>query len=762
MVLLAFFISLKIIYIIMNENKQIELASRFVNATARHVFLSGKAGTGKTTFLKKLVGTSHKKVLVAAPTGIAAINAGGVTLHSLFQLAPALFVPSDTLPADTSLNREIKTPGSLVRGTRFFAAKRALLRELELLVIDEVSMLRADTLDAIDTMLRHVRRKHAIPFGGVQVLFIGDLMQLPPVVSHDEWQLLKAYYPSLFFFHARALKQDPPVHIELEKIYRQSDPLFIGLLNKLRDNQADQADRALLNKYHKAVSDPGKYEGYVYITTHNHKAERINQQALQRIEQPGHAYDAVVEGDFPENLYPLPCTLHLKEGAQVMFVKNDPSGEGAYFNGKIGQVEHLSGKQIRVAFNDGSPTVTLSRHAWENKKYRLNESTNEIEDKVLGCFSHFPIKLAWAITVHKSQGLSFDKAIIDLSAAFAPGQVYVALSRLTGLGGLILSQALPENLPAPHPDMRFLEHKKPDSKALWRVLAEESDRYLRQQLLQAYDLSELSRAFYWHTLTYNKAESHSAKQAYAGWAQGLHRQVMALEEIAGRFRKQLRQLFATDSPERAKDRVDKAAAYFLPRLKDLSQCIIDQVVEVGTLSGVKAYVGELRDLDLLVYRHTQKIRAVSGLIRAKLANAEPTREHTEDPQMMADRKEMTGGEVSRILYRRKKNTGKKTKEGKATQSSAEQSLELFRQGKGIEDIAQVRKLAISTIQTHMVNNVKNGLLEAEMIVDKEKISQILAASRSVQSDKPGDIMRVLGDEFTYMDVRIALLSVRKD
>lgn len=762
MVLLAFFVSLKIINIIMEKNKHIEIASRFVNATARHVFLTGKAGTGKTTFLRELVKNTHKKVLVAAPTGIAAINAGGVTLHSLFQLAPALFVPSDTLPADTSINREVKTPGSLIRGTRFFAAKRALLRELELLVIDEVSMLRADTLDAIDTMLRHVRRKKAIPFGGVQVLFIGDLMQLPPVIHNEEWQMLKAHYPSLFFFHAKALKQDPPVHIELEKIYRQSDPLFIGLLSRLRDNQADQADRALLNKYHKAVSDPLKHEGYVYITTHNRKADRINQQALQGIQEISHSFDANVEGDFPENLYPLPHTLHLKEGAQVMFVKNDPSGEGEFFNGKIGKVESLGEQQIRVAFPDDSPAVTLSRHIWENKKFQLDEVTNQIEEKVLGRFSHFPIKLAWAITVHKSQGLSFHKAIIDVSAAFAPGQIYVALSRLTSLRGLILSEALPAHLPSPHPDMRTTERHKQDGKELMILLEKESDRHLRQQLLQAYDLSEISRAFHRHMLTYNKDESQSAKQAFAGWARDLHREALDIQSIADRFRKQLGPMLKSGSLADAGQRADKAAAYFLPRLKDLSQAIIDQAMEVGKLKGVKAYVGELRDLDLLVYGHAQKIQAGSGLIRARLENAEPSRRYTENPRMMTERKQMMTEEVRQVLSKGVKKPASKTKGGKAALSSAERSLELFRQGKGVEDIAQTRNLAISTIQDHMVKNVKNGLLGAELVVDKEKITQILSASQSLQSDKPSDVMRVLGDEFTYMDVRIALLSVQED
>lgn len=738
------------------------LASGFVHSTSRHVFLTGKAGTGKTTFLRQLVETSHKKVLVAAPTGIAAINAGGVTLHSLFQLPPASFIPSDNPPANIALSGEVRTPQSLIRSRRYFAAKRSLLKEMELLVIDEVSMLRADLLDAIDTVLRHVRRKKATPFGGVQMLFIGDLMQLPPVVQNDEWQILKDYYPSLFFFHARALQQAPPVYVELDRIYRQSDPLFIGLLNKLRDSKADSDDRALLNKYHKPVFDPVQHEGYIYITTHNRKAGRINQDALQRIEQKAYSYDAIVDRDFTEKLYPLPYTLQLKKGAQVMFIKNDPSGEGAYFNGKIGRVESLDEKQIMVSFPDDSPPVEVKRHVWEHKKYVVNESTNEIEEEVLGSFSHFPLKLAWAITVHKSQGLTFEKAIIDVSAAFAPGQIYVALSRLTSLQGLLLSEPLPKILPAPHPDMQLLENRKPDSETLRNLLEKESSRYLRQQLLQAFDFSGLSKALYWHMLSYNKAESHSEKQGFAKWAQSLHPDMMALQAIADKFIRQLRQMLESGELARTKDRVDKAAEYFLPKLKDFSRRIIEQVVEVRKLSGVKTYIGELRELELLVYSQAQKIQRSSGLIRARLKKAEPTREYTRNPQMMAEREQMLSEEVRQALAKGAKRAGSKAGKGKTKLSSAEQSLTLFRQGKSIEDIAQVRDLALSTIQTHMVSNVKNGLLEKDQVVDKEKITQILSAARSLQSNKPGDVMRVLGDEFSFMDVRIALLSAEDD
>ncbi len=429
------------------------LASKFINSTNCPVFLTGKAGTGKTTFLKEVVGTSHKNVMVAAPTGVAAINAGGVTLHSLFQLPFGSFVPVNNPPGEYEITFELNTPKSLLRGHQMNSQRRKLLQELELLIIDEVSMLRADLLDAIDTVLRHIRRQKNLPFGGVQMLFIGDLLQLPPVIREDEARFLSRYYPSLYFFDAKALQYEKLLHIELEKIYRQTDEKFISILNRIRENNLLESDLAFLNEHYHPLFKPAFDDGYIYLTTHNRRADEMNSNALKMLKGKLFSFDARVEDDFTDNLFPVEFTLQLKQDAQVMFIKNDYSGEQLYFNGKIGFVSVISDDEIVVSFKDGSPDATVERYTWENKRFFLNNETGEIEEKIIGKFIHYPIKLAWAITIHKSQGLTFKKAIIDVAGAFAPGQIYVALSRLESLDGLLLSSPLPAT--GPNPDKDF-------------------------------------------------------------------------------------------------------------------------------------------------------------------------------------------------------------------------------------------------------------------------------------------------------------------
>ncbi len=752
--------------VMMTPNKQKELASRFINSTARHIFLTGKAGTGKTTFLKDIVMQTHKKAIVAAPTGIAAINAGGITLHSLFQLPFASYIPSDHSLAGLPVNTEIKTPKTLIRGVKFFDAKRRLLRELELLIIDEVSMLRADILDAIDTILRHVRRKKAIPFGGLQVLFIGDLLQLPPVTKNNDWEILKRFYPSMFFFNARALQQSPPLYIELEHIYRQSDPRFISLLNKIRDNKTDASDISFLNEYVKPGFDPTTQEGYIFLTTHNYKADNINNKALSKIKKPEFVYDAIVEGDFNNNMYPLEYSLHLKEGAQVMFVKNDHTGEQRYYNGKIGTVENLRKDQINVRFDDGESSVRVDRYIWENKKYSVSHESNEIAEKVTGTFSHYPLKLAWAITVHKSQGLTFEKAVIDVSSAFAPGQIYVALSRLTGLDGLVLSHALPGKPPGQDPHLQLFSDSKPKHDDLIDALRKDSMQYIRQELYRAYDLYDLWDNIVHHVYSYNKEESRSAKQVYKPWALELQSEMLDVKTVADKFLKQLKSMLKEGDIKAVQQRVNKAAAYFKPELKKLSKRIIDQMLVINGLKGVKQYTSELRELENSIFSRTQQLHKMDILIKVMLENREPTRANTTDAALQKERDNMLGAEAKKILstaiknqkHRKKGDSGKKNAEKDTKIPSAVISLNLYNTGKSIEDIAKIRDLAHSTIMSHMAQNVENGLLNAARFVDKEKMEQIIKASKAVNSNKLSDIMAVLGDEFTYSDIRMALAS----
>ncbi|HKI90540.1 MAG TPA: AAA family ATPase, partial [Draconibacterium sp.] len=423
-----------------SENTQLKLAYDFLRYTNQNVFLTGKAGTGKTTFLKNLKKVSPKRMVVVAPTGVAAINAGGVTIHSFFQLPFGPQIPQvdgnsfpDSQPESNSFNRI----------NRFSKNKINIIRSLDLLVIDEISMVRVDVLDAIDAVLRRFKNRYQ-PFGGVQLLMIGDLQQLAPVVKEDDWKILQKYYDTAFFFSSLALKRSEFTGIELQHIYRQSDQEFIDLLNMVRDNKLDSSGLKLLNNRFKPDFTPDENEGYITLTTHNYQAQRINNFRLQKLSTKKHQFRCSVEKDFPEYSYPADEVLELKTGAQVMFLKNDSSGGKRYYNGKIGNVVRIKEKTIEVQCPDETESIDVERDTWENTKYELNEKTSEIEENVVGKFEQFPLKLAWAITIHKSQGLTFEKAIIDARQSFAHGQVYVALSRCKSLEGLVLSTPLDE------------------------------------------------------------------------------------------------------------------------------------------------------------------------------------------------------------------------------------------------------------------------------------------------------------------------------
>ncbi len=410
------------------RNEIFDLAYRFVTETSENIFLTGKAGTGKTTFLKYLKENCSKNIVVAAPTGVAAINAGGVTLHSLFQLPFHPFLP-------TKSNKD-----ELLAKIRFNRQRQQLLRKVELLIIDEISMVRCDAMDAIDTILKSVRRKHDIPFGGVQLLCIGDLHQLPPVAQRHEWNILQEYYFSPFFFDSNVIKEQMPLLIELNKIYRQKEHSFVELLNKVRNNHMSADDFENLHQRYNPAFRPSIEEKYITLTSHNNQADQINARELQKLLSPSFKYEAIIEDDFPENNYPAEGTLVLKVGAQVMFLKNDTVLK-RYFNGKIGVVKSLDDEEIIVEC-DGVD-ISVSMEIWENSRYVLDRTDGKLQQETLGTFTQFPLRLAWAITIHKSQGLTFEKVMIDAGAAFSSGQVYVALSRCTSLNGIILLSKIP-------------------------------------------------------------------------------------------------------------------------------------------------------------------------------------------------------------------------------------------------------------------------------------------------------------------------------
>jgi GTPase SAR1 family protein len=459
----------------LKHTEAFDLAYRFVTETNLNIFLTGKAGTGKTTFLKYLRENSFKKMVVAAPTGVAAINAGGVTLHSLFQLPFAPFIPSK------EANGLGVNSHSLLSQIRYNNEKITLLRNLELLVIDEASMVASHTVDAIDTILRSIRRRHQLPFGGVQVLFIGDLHQLPPVVKNQEWSFLREYYPSIFFFDSLVLREHIPVMVELKEIFRQQDNAFINVLNEIRNNDITYENLELLNARLKPNFNPADDDGYITLTTHNNQADEINKIKLKKLDKVSRYYQAEITGDFPEHIYPAESNLELKEGAQVMFLKNDLEGK-KYFNGKIGVVTALRNDLIKVKCKDEQQEIEVKKYEWKNVNYTLNHDTREITENELGSFLQYPLRLAWAITIHKSQGLTFEKLIIDAENAFANGQVYVALSRCTTLEGLVLTSPVNQRFLGAHQNLKDWQEKNNNEKTIKQKFDESRRAYIQQEL----------------------------------------------------------------------------------------------------------------------------------------------------------------------------------------------------------------------------------------------------------------------------------------
>lgn len=593
-----------------------ELAARFVNNTGKHVFLTGKAGTGKTTFLREIYANTYKQAVIGAPTGIAAINAGGATLHSLFQLPFGGFIPERGATSQFVGNSKLHTPESLIRELKMSDVRRKVIREMELLIIDEVSMLRADLLDAIDTIMRYVRFRRNEPFGGVQVLFIGDLLQLPPVVNEGEWNVLKHYYESPFFFNAKVLREEKPVYLELDKIYRQGDDQFVRLLNNLRTNQVTAADAEILNSKVKPGFMPASNENYIHLTTHNYQADQINRRELDKLPGTSRFFKAEVQGTFSEYAYPIEAELELKPGAQIMFIKNDVTGAQRYFNGKIGVIAELEENKISVEFTDGSKTVTVDKYEWENKRYVVNEETGDIEEEIVGTFTHFPIKLAWAITVHKSQGLTFEKAIVDVGKAFAPGQVYVALSRLTSLDGLVLTSRV--NFDSLHVDKHIHGYSvnQPEMKELKNLLETESVSYMQTFLIQSFDFTDLSGALRKHLLSYEPGKRKSVKIAYMDWVEALYLDFQKEKEVADRFLSQLRKIFAqTERLEILHDRVSSAYTHFSEVLKAFEKRVNAQQAKVEPLKGTKKYVGELAELSALISGKKARMKKAEELSR---------------------------------------------------------------------------------------------------------------------------------------------------
>jgi GTPase SAR1 family protein len=765
------------------ETEMAALAARFVNSTARNVFLTGKAGTGKTTFLHRLATRTHKRYVIVAPTGIAALNAGGVTIHSQFLLPFGSFVPERRLPDDVGAYGNFHDRDTLNRRHPLNQLRRNVLRALDLLIIDEVSMLRADLLDAIDHRLRSVRQRYDQPFGGVQVLFIGDLYQLPPIVKDEEWNVLRRYYDSMHFFEARALKESGYAHIELDKIFRQQDERFISILNHLRENTVTQEDVDALNAHYQPQLSDTDTEGVIILTTHNRTADDINQRALEKLPGRLHRFEAEIDGDFPESMFPVLRELELKEGAQIMFTRNDR--EKAYFNGKLARVERIEEGLVHVRMLDNDRHYVLKRDTWENKRYEIDAVTKEQHERILGTFQQYPVKLAWAITVHKSQGLTFDKAIIDVGRAFAPGQVYVALSRLRSLEGLVLRTRIDTSVVSTDRDVVAFSERRHAQQPLPEQLQEYQRRYLEDMLLATFDLADLLQRTEYVLKDHEEIgafEDESMKTALQRFRDRLRSE----EENTHKFQGQLHRLLRQDERATLLERIGKGADYYGTFLKDAMKELLMHLAQVEMLSRTKQYAEALKEIDGMLVKKVAAMAKAVHVTTCILESREVTRD-TAQEQRLADFRQALVEEVKawavdhapesglksgkrrkrdevwdpaeadehveRTRSRKRKRDGE-PKPPKIKGETYLKTYALVKNGKSLEEVAQERGLSLGTIEGHAARGIGEGILAIDALMPATDRDAIADWIRENPGKNSGEIRAHFGDTYSYGKVRM--------
>ena len=690
-----------------------------IEHTNRNIFLTGKAGTGKTTFLNSFVKKTKKKHIVVAPTGIAAINAGGVTIHSMFGLPLRTFLPT-TERIDQNLGNNI---ADLMPHFKYRKDKLKLLREIEIIIIDEASMLRSDVLDMMDFALRHVRRNQQ-KFGGVQMLFIGDLYQLPPVVR-DEF-ILSRYYQSPFFFSSKALEEQPLLTIELTKVYRQTDEEFLDILNAIRDGYIEDIDFDKLNQRYIPDFD-AKDESYVYLCSHNKMADEINQQKLKELGGKSHLFNAEVIGEFKESQYPNDEVLELKVGAQIMFIRNDTSPEKKYYNGKLGQISYLTEDEISVILDGSEEEITLKAEVWEQKRYNLDADKN-IQEEVLGSFKQFPIRLAWAVTIHKSQGLTFDRLIIDAGKSFASGQVYVALSRCRTLEGIVLkSKITPDVIFSDKRVSKFQDETHANSK-VEEILNAEKYNYSIQKVIRRIDCLWFSTALEnWNlsTKTSKFIDKEKSNQLY----QTLKSDINNLTTIFGKFERILIQktqkyLQGEEEWNQIEEKAKGAVNFFFQNVNEkIFGALKDFYSETKGVKGLKSFNEDFRvwldDLE----DYLKDLKDVY-LLETPLFDKE------KDAEISLQIKKVP----THVL-----------------------TYQLFQNGKTLAEIAKERGLVLSTIFGHLSKYAEQSLLDRSdllRIYPKEKVEAFEKQFKTDPKENINDWKSALPADFDYGEIRL--------
>ncbi len=709
------------------DNPELDLAWQLVEQTGANLFLTGKAGTGKTTFLKKLREHTDKRTIVLAPTGIAAINAGGVTIHSFFQLPLSPYVPGAKF--DRAENRYF----------RFSKLKRDIIRTLDLLVIDEISMVRADLLDAVDAVMRRYR-DHSRPFGGVQLLMIGDLQQLAPVIKDDEWTLLGNVYDTPYFFSSKALALAEYKTIELKTVYRQQDSEFVSLLNQIRDNKATDETFAALNARFIPGFKPTKDSDYIRLTTHNYQAQAINDNELSLLPGSEYVFDAEVDGVFPETSYPADKQLVLKEGAQVMFIKNDP--EKRFFNGMIGEVVSLDAVHIIVRGKKGGGAFKLEPAEWTNSKYTLDSKSKEIKETVEGVFRQYPLRLAWAITIHKSQGLTFDHAIIDTSHSFAHGQTYVALSRCKTLSGMVLSAPLQREaiIRDTVVDAYVSEiGKRTPSKTEMKSLQQEYVVKLLDELFDFYPLqasfNQLLRTLDEHFYKKYPRLLYEYKCLGMYWGN--------LIDVSRKFKIQYVRLVGgmnADGGKLLNERVAKASGYFLGRFEEFDALRGKTRIETDNVAVKKQF-----DDRFSVYSNELSLKL--GLLK-----------HETSPGVLFTISDYLSTKAKLLLddnINLKPEKKKKAKQPKLL--TREISYNLFVGGMTVEQIAKERGLTVSTVFSHLATYIESGQMEIDALLPDNHLQEL----RAYILDNPrpislSSVKAAVNPEITYGEIRLFL------